>query len=116
MEPKDAQNLLDQANAKIKDRITLHLIVWRWLIGNCLQCGNQMRIYWGPLGDIRACSVYPNHKSHNARWRIIFRPWIFIVLIAAMVAIKSCGKPTKSKIPAQGTSKDTFMTPYYKNK
>jgi hypothetical protein len=116
MEPEDAQKLLDQANAKIRDRITLHLTVWRWLIGSCLQCGNPMKIYWGPIGDVRACTVYPNHKSYATRWRIIFRPWILIVLIVAIIAVRSYGKTAKPKAPPLEVSKDTFMTPYYKNK
>lgn len=109
---EDPQELLDKANAKVKYRRSVAR-VWRWLMGYCLECGNQMHIYWGELGNMKRCSVYPNHKSYATRLMFIFRPLFFIVLIVSAIAVKNCGK-SADKAPRLGeNSKETYIVPYH---
>lgn len=110
---EDPQELLDKANEKVKYRRSVARI-WRWLMGYCLECGSRMHIHWGALGNMKSCSVYPNHKSYATRLMFIFRPLFFITLIASVIAAKNCGK-SHDKGPRLGeNSKEIYIAPYYK--
>ena len=112
----DPQDLLDQANAKIKDRVVLHLYIWRWIRNRCMQCGNQMLVRYDSYGKIKTCSVYPNHKPYETGLNTTVMFCVIIFILMAIIITGSCQKKAVYGAPPKISPKDNHSAPYLKER